>query len=345
MVETSLSVENWVAVSQMFGLTDLVDEVNGSTTSTSTPVLLSSFLHHGQLTVVASDNQGTLFTNPTDLSARITFIPDVNGRWFIERPRPIDQAESEILELDSQGSEEWANVATVDSYRPLGAILFRRESWDDNTYKKVGTQITKGLDPGENIYLVCNFYREGYEVPGNVNLATNLYSSNSDSITVWWFLEVDQEEPTRGEFTVKATSRRLFTNNFDRTLTFYFVAEGTWQIFPTGQLIEYIGYTAMYTEAAATYLLPGAPAGCVLVGRGETIKVETGDSGLDGDDLVPLNDQRSWSLDPGETILFVANGDLSHATKHEDGQDGDIDWTFEKHSGEIAVKWTVVEVS
>ncbi|MEM9904350.1 MAG: hypothetical protein AAF921_04920 [Cyanobacteria bacterium P01_D01_bin.44] len=359
-VETSLSVENWSFISQLFGFeapVDGADEVDGaneievetetavSATTGTTPVSLSSFLHYGQLTVVASDNEGVLFTNPTDLEVQVTFIPDINGIWPIERPRLAQPPkEPEIVWLDSRGdNEDGSNDAFIAPSRPLGAILFRRESWSDQ-YEEVGTQLTKRLDPEENVYLVCNFYREGYSVPEN--LAADLYSSNDNSITVWWFLEAAQEEPTRGEFTVEAASGFLFRNDFDRALTFYFIPEGTWQVFgEDGKELEYIGYTTTMLDAGYSYLLPHSPVGCLLVGRGETIKVDEGDLGLDAEGLVPLKDQRSWSLEPGETILFVCNGNLSNITKSQDVPDGDFNWTFGDHFGEITIKWTVMEVS
>ena len=351
---TSLSVANWVSISQLFGLEVSVDDT-GETTSNSTDIeedadideakasiALSTFLHYGQLKVVVSNNDGTPFTNPTDLEAQVTFIPDVNGKWSIRLPHP-DMSE-EVL-IPTTGDPEWATIVTIAPNLPLGALLFKRE--DSDKYKQVGTQITKTLDPEETVYLFCNFYREGYEVPSNYYIPTDLYSLNENSVTVWWFLEVNREMPTRGEFIVKAESGYFFTNSFEQTLTFYFLPEGTWEVSSSGESIEYVGYTSGNNVTADdTYLLPEAPVGCLLVGRKGTLVADQGYEGLvEGAVLAALKDQRSLSLEPNETIRFVCNGSKSNITKNSVEQDDDIDWTFENHSGAITVKWAVMEVS
>ncbi|MFG6107481.1 hypothetical protein D0962_19530 [Leptolyngbyaceae cyanobacterium CCMR0082] len=349
MVKKSRSTANWTAISQGFGLASSVNSANGETTSTiveepavtnTTPILLSSFLNYGQLSVVANANEGELFTNPTDFKVKVTFVPDVKGTWSVEVPDELLPGELENpLSLTSLGQTvDPAESILVPSHVlkptfPVGALLIKQAEH----YEEVGEQTTISLDPKESVSLLCNYYSQ----------SSDLYDlSATDSITVWWFLEVNRETPTNGRFKVEAASGYLFKNNFEHTLTFYFSAEGTWKIFAEGKSIDYVGYTSVYTEAFDSYLLPGSPAGCLLVGRGETIKIGDEDSGLGADELVPLKDQNAWSLEPGETILFVSNGNIEeNFTKSDNGQNGGIDWIFNNHSDEITVKWAVVGAS
>ena len=180
-VATSTDADNWETISQVFGLDSTTETGDGTTSSTEVATVV---IDYGQLTVVVDNNDGTSFTNPTDLEVEVTFVPDANGKWPIQLPHP-DMTE-EVL-LPTTGDPEMANIATLAPSLPLAALIFQREG--SEKYKEVGTQLTKTLEPEEKVYLFCNFYREGYEVPDNYNIATDLYSSNENSVTVWWFLK------------------------------------------------------------------------------------------------------------------------------------------------------------